>query len=53
MTPQNLIIHALSDAPHSVYEIVHTLSLIRPVKKVNSLVFTNYQEAQHICILKF
>jgi len=53
MTPHNLIINALSDASHSVYEIVYTLSLVRPVKKVNSLVFTNYQEAKHICILKF
>ena len=53
MTPHNLIINALSDAYHSVYGIVHTLSLMRPVKKVNSLLFANYQEAQHICILKF
>lgn len=52
MTPHNLIKHALSDASHSVFEIVHK-SLICLVKNVNSLNFTNYQEPQHICILKF
>lgn len=52
ITPHNLIINALSDASNSIFAIVHT-SLIRLVKNVNSLFFTNYQEAQHICILKF
>ena len=52
MTPHNLIKNALSDASHSVFEIVHK-SLICLVKNVNSLYFTNYQEPQHICILKF
>ena len=37
MTPHNLIKNALSDASHSVFEIVHK-SLICPVKNVNSFV---------------
>ena len=52
MTPHNLTKNALSDASHSVFEIVHK-SLICLVKNVNSLYFTNYQEPQQICILKF
>lgn len=52
MTPHNLIKNALSDASHSVFAIVHK-SVICLVKNVNSLYFTNHQEPQHICILKF